>query len=189
MDLLGVPGANLRFLDLPESGLAACAPSVQRLLVESWRKFVPITYAHRSATTGIPITLRSTEPRHRRTSTARSHGSLSEYFVYHRWRLLPRRQHPSLRSSRSLISVDIGPVAKRKRAALACFASQTTRYYRRGRRPHPAAGAAWMTSAAGRNCSCATTRHGQEPRYSPGRCRGSGSLIDSSRGCRSGRIS
>jgi LmbE family N-acetylglucosaminyl deacetylase len=62
-------------------------------------------------------------------------GSLTEYFVYYRWRLLPGGDLRRYVRPDGLVSVDIRSVAGRKREALACFASQTTRYYAWQTRP------------------------------------------------------
>ena len=62
-------------------------------------------------------------------------AELTEYFVYHRWRLLPRRDVRKYLHPQYLFEIDIEGVAERKRDALACFVSQTTRFYSWQTRP------------------------------------------------------
>ena len=52
-----------------------------------------------------------------------------EYFVYYRWRLLPKRDIRKYIQTQYLFQLDISDVAARKRQTLDCFASQTTIYY------------------------------------------------------------
>jgi len=62
-----------------------------------------------------------------------SHGNtqpqLIEYFVYYRWRLMPKRDIRKYIWSQFLFKLEIGDVARQKRQALDCFTSQTTIYY------------------------------------------------------------
>ena len=58
-----------------------------------------------------------------------SRAELFEYFVYYRWRMLPGRDVRRYVRADQLHAIDIEPVAARKRSALDCFKSQTTRYY------------------------------------------------------------
>ena len=128
-DLLGVPKENLRFLGLPDGGLQAHLPELRRLLIEHVRRLDPghvlipfrydrhpdhlainqvITAAHRE---GLDRTV------------------LTEYFIYHRWRLLPQRDVRKYIRPECLFEIDIDRVASLKRASLACYTSQTTRFY------------------------------------------------------------
>jgi hypothetical protein len=54
---------------------------------------------------------------------------LVEYFVYYRWRLLPKRDIRKYVRPRFLYQLDITDVAQQKRSSLDCFISQTTLYY------------------------------------------------------------
>jgi LmbE family N-acetylglucosaminyl deacetylase len=135
MGLLGVPRANLRFLDLPEAGLPRVTAALQRLLRERLDElrpdhvFAPFRYDR--------------HPDHLAVNRAATQayldgaftGTLTEYFVYHRWRLLPGGNIRRYIRAECLSSIDIGAVASRKRAALACFKSQTTRYFAWQTRP------------------------------------------------------
>ena len=62
-------------------------------------------------------------------SNGRIRAQVSEYFVYHRWRLLPRRDVRRYIRPEYLLELPIADVAERKRASLDCFETQTTRYY------------------------------------------------------------
>ena len=127
--LLGVPSANLRFLDLPESGLSRRGSDFERRVVEHLRQLLPDHVL-------VPFRY-DRHPDHlavNRTVTAAYlagayDGDLSEYFVYYRWRLLPGGDVRRYVRPEDLLRLDIASVARRKRDALACFASQTTRYY------------------------------------------------------------
>jgi hypothetical protein len=56
-------------------------------------------------------------------------AELTEYFVYYRWRLLPRKDIRKYIRADLLLEIDIRAVAGLKRAALDRFTSQTTRFY------------------------------------------------------------
>jgi hypothetical protein len=58
-----------------------------------------------------------------------------EYFVYYRWRLLPAGDVRRYIRPQLLSQVAIEDVSTRKRAALECFVSQTTRFYAWQSRP------------------------------------------------------
>jgi LmbE family N-acetylglucosaminyl deacetylase len=129
MQLFGVPHCNLHFLDLPESRLSSHEPALaQRLgdLLPAIRPDVilaPFRYDrhpdHLAVNRVVTAAVRS------RTTPAR----LYEYFVYHRWRLLPQRDLRRYVRPDQILRVDIAEVAQRKRAALECFRTQTTRFY------------------------------------------------------------
>jgi hypothetical protein len=56
-------------------------------------------------------------------------GHLIEYFVYHRWRLLPGGDVRKYIQPRHLIRINIQQTSAIKRQALCCFKSQTTQFY------------------------------------------------------------
>jgi hypothetical protein len=58
-----------------------------------------------------------------------------EYFVYYRWRLMPKRDIRRYIQPQLLFKLEIGDVAQQKRRALDCFKSQTTIYYAWQTRP------------------------------------------------------
>jgi hypothetical protein len=56
-------------------------------------------------------------------------AQLIEYFVYYRWRLMPKGDIRRYIRPQLLFKLGIGDVAHQKRQALDCFTSQTTIYY------------------------------------------------------------
>ena len=54
---------------------------------------------------------------------------LIEYFVYYRWRLMPKRDIRRYIQPQFLFKLDVSNVAQQKRQALDCFTTQTTIYY------------------------------------------------------------
>jgi LmbE family N-acetylglucosaminyl deacetylase len=129
MKLLGIPEHNLHFLCLPEAQLKKHISSLRSSLRDKIRTiapkhiFLPFRYDRHPDHLAVNHAIVSdflqgdTQPQ------------LIEYFVYYRWRLMPKRDirryiHPEL-----LFKLEIGDVAGQKRQALDCFRSQTTIYY------------------------------------------------------------
>jgi LmbE family N-acetylglucosaminyl deacetylase len=133
--LLGVPRGNLTFLRLPEARLREHLPELARRLEHTIGEhdpdhvLMPFRYDRHPDHLAIHQVVTQA---HR---AGRIRATLTEYFVYHRWRLLPRRDVRKYVRPRLLLELDIGEVADRKRAALACFTTQTTRYYSWQTRP------------------------------------------------------
>jgi LmbE family N-acetylglucosaminyl deacetylase len=133
---LGVPEGNLRFLDLPEGQLKQHIGSLRRLLGQAITEirpdhvFVPFRYDRHLDHLAMNqvVTAAHREGRWR--------GDLIEYFVYHRWQLLPGRDVRGYIDPRHLFSIDISRVSANKRTALDHFKSQTTRYYSWQARPN-----------------------------------------------------
>ena len=129
MKLLGVPEHNLHFLCLPEAQLQKYLSTLRNLLRDKIRTiapqqiFVPFRYDrhpdHLAVNHAIVSELRQgdTQPQ------------LIEYFVYYRWRLMPKRDIRRYIQPQLLFKLDIAGVAQQKRQALDCFTSQTTIYY------------------------------------------------------------
>lgn len=129
MKLLGVPEHNLHFLCLPEAQLKKHQSSLRNLLRNEIRTiaprqiFVPFRYDrhpdHLAVNHAIVSDLLQgdTQPQ------------LIEYFVYYRWRLMPKRDIRRYIRPQFLFKLESGDVAQRKRQALDCFTSQTTIYY------------------------------------------------------------
>ena len=129
MKLLGVPEHNLHFLCLPEAQLKKHLSSLRNLLRDKIRTiapgqiFVPFRYDrhpdHLAVHRAIVSDFRQgdTQPQ------------LLEYFVYYRWRLMPKRDIRRYIRAQFLFKLEIGDVAGQKRQALDCFTSQTTIYY------------------------------------------------------------
>jgi len=135
MSCLGVPENNLYFLKLPERRLERHQDQLRRLLADVIRRIkpdhvlTPFRYDrhrdHIALNRVVTAACQSLE-----------HVALTEYFVYHRWRLLPRRDVRRYIDPVELVRVDIEESSNRKRAALDCFTTQTTRFYSWQSRPN-----------------------------------------------------
>lgn len=128
---LGVPAANLHFLDLPDGGLRRRGESLERALaatleaIRPQHVFAPFRYDRHPDHLAVNLAI------HRLRGDRRCCGDaeLLEYFVYHRSRLLRRGDVRAYVDPSLLLQVEIGGVAVRKRAALERFDTQTTRYF------------------------------------------------------------
>jgi LmbE family N-acetylglucosaminyl deacetylase len=135
MGVIGVARENLHFLRLPEAQLRRHVPDLERLLLEVIGEIspdhviVPFRYDRH------PDHLAINQVVTRACLDGRCSARLTEYFVYYRWRLLPRRDIRRYVKPEYLLEVDISEVARQKRASLACFKTQTTRFYEWQTRP------------------------------------------------------
>jgi LmbE family N-acetylglucosaminyl deacetylase len=133
--VLGVPPGNIGFLGFPDGALARHALELAALIAAQAAKLRP---AHLLAPFRYDV-----HPDHlavhRAASTALAHGlngtRLLEYFVYSRWRLLPRGDVRAYVRPDDLVRLHTIDGARRKRAALACYRSQTTRFVAGQRAP------------------------------------------------------
>ena len=129
MKLLGVPEQNLHFLGLPEAELPKHKRWLRKSMFEEIERlapqfiFVPFRYDrhpdHLAVNQVLADAIRSRE----------LDAQLIEYFVYYRWRLLPKRDIRKYIKPQYIRCLDISDVAARKRRSLDCFKSQTTIYY------------------------------------------------------------
>lgn len=129
MKLLGVPEQNLHFLCLPEAELKKNFSVLRELLrakISSIRPdiiFMPFRYdrhpdhlaINHIVTTDLEQGLLQSRP--------------VEYFVYYRWRLMPKGDIRKYVKPQFLYRLDIADVTELKRKSLDCFTSQTTIYY------------------------------------------------------------
>jgi LmbE family N-acetylglucosaminyl deacetylase len=136
MTLLGVPGENMHFLRLPEGRLQQHRARLLGLMrdittrVRPDHLLAPFRYdRHRDH-----VAVNAAATAIARDSSSRL--QLWEYFVYHRWRLLPKRDVRAYISPGGLRQIEIADVATLKRAALDCFTTQTTRFYEWQSRPN-----------------------------------------------------
>jgi LmbE family N-acetylglucosaminyl deacetylase len=129
MGSLGVPKENIHFLDLPDGQLKNHIETLSHSLTQLIERIAP---------THILMPFRY--DRHidhlalnQAVTIAHQHGDykaeLTEYFVYHRWRLLPEGDVRKYIHPQHLFGINIEEVSTRKRAALDCFKSQTTKFY------------------------------------------------------------
>jgi LmbE family N-acetylglucosaminyl deacetylase len=133
--LLGIPVENLHFLDLPEAELPRHRDALARLLRELIRAVDPdhalAPFRYDRHPDHLEVNRAVTAAK--RDGTLR--GELWEYFVYHRSRLLPGGDVRRYLRPEGVLRVELSTVAARKRAALDCFRTQTTRYYAWQTRP------------------------------------------------------
>jgi LmbE family N-acetylglucosaminyl deacetylase len=129
MSVLGIPEQNLNFLCLPDAQLSKNMPALQRTLREKLEQFSPkhifVPFRYDRSPDHLAVN-------HAVVSDIEQgviQTQLVEYFVYHRWRLLPKRDIRKYVRLQFLYELDITDVAKQKRESLDCFVSQTTIYY------------------------------------------------------------
>jgi N-acetylglucosamine malate deacetylase 1 len=127
--LLGVPEQNLHFLCLSEGKLHKNISVLQVQLGKKLNQldpqhiFVPFRYDRHPDHLAVNYAVVS------ELQQGIVQAQVIEYFVYHRWRLLPKRDVRKYLKPEYLFQLNISDVAKRKREALECFTSQTTIYY------------------------------------------------------------
>jgi LmbE family N-acetylglucosaminyl deacetylase len=129
MKLLGVPEQNLHFLCLPEAQLREIMPALQKALREKLKKLAP---QHILVPFRYDRHLDHLAVNHIVVSAIEQgilQAQLIEYFVYYRWRLLPKHDIRKYIKPQFLYELNISDVAKQKRQSLDCFTSQTTIYY------------------------------------------------------------
>jgi LmbE family N-acetylglucosaminyl deacetylase len=136
MACLGIPETNLHFLNLPDSRLGAHERALEHELrqllagIQPHHLLIPFRYDRHSDHLALNRTA---------TRIALENGNgplLTEYFVYYRWRTLPAGDVRQYIRPELLKAVDTSAVAAQKRAALACYESQTTRFYAWQARPN-----------------------------------------------------
>jgi len=129
MKMLGLPEKNLQFLCLPEAELKANLPALQRSLGEKLKELDP---QYILAPFRFDRHIDHLAVNHMVVFAIEQGGTnaqLVEYFVYYRWRLLPKRDIRKYIQPQYLFQLDISDVAALKRRSLGCFTSQTTIYY------------------------------------------------------------
>lgn len=135
MGRLGVPAQNTHFLDLPERQLERHQDRLRALIADLIARIRPdhILTPFRYDRHRDHIALNRVV-----TALARERQNvrLTEYFVYYRWRLLPKGDIRRYIRASELVQVDIAEVSARKRSALECFKTQTTRFYSWQSRPN-----------------------------------------------------
>jgi LmbE family N-acetylglucosaminyl deacetylase len=129
LKILGVPDQNLHFLGFPEAKLRDWRKKYGEALVELVTKIKPnhILAPFRYDRHPDHLVVNRVVTEALRSGAAQA--QLSEYFVYHRWRLLPGGDVRKYINSKHIIRIDIQHKSAIKRQALACFESQTTKLY------------------------------------------------------------
>ena len=129
MKLLGMPEQNLHFLCLPEAELKKNMAALRDALRDAIERIhpefilVPFRYDRHADHLAINHVIASD------LVQGVFHARLIEYFVYYRWRLMPKRDIRKYVKPQFLYRLDISDVAGHKRKSLDCFTSQTTIYY------------------------------------------------------------
>ncbi len=129
MKLLGIPEHNLHFLCLPEAQLKKHISSLRSSLSDKIRRiapkhiFLPFRYDRHPDHLAVNHAIVSD------FLQSNTRPQLIEYFVYYRWRLMPKRDIRRYIRPQLLFKLEIGDVAGQKRQALDCFTSQITIYY------------------------------------------------------------
>jgi LmbE family N-acetylglucosaminyl deacetylase len=129
LKLLGVPEQNLHFLGFPEARLKKWTKEYSQSLVKLIRTINPdhvITpFRYDRHPDHLVVNRATTEALRRGAFNA----TLSEFFIYYRWRLLPGGDVRKYIRPDHLIRINIESEAATKRMALDCFRSQTTKLY------------------------------------------------------------
>jgi LmbE family N-acetylglucosaminyl deacetylase len=129
MGVVGVPGKNLDFLQLPEAELNKHAAALRCALlkriesIEPDHILMPFRFDRHPDHLAINHVLTAAHKQ------GQIQAQLIEYFVYYNWRLLPGRDVRQYIQRPHLLAVDTQGVAAQKRKALDCFQSQTTIFY------------------------------------------------------------
>jgi LmbE family N-acetylglucosaminyl deacetylase len=129
MKLLGIAERNLHFLGLPEAELGQHTQALRNMLQEKLTSIapqhilVPFRYDRHSDHLAVNHAVVAL------LADSMLHAALIEYFVYYRWRLMPKRDIRKYIRPQFLYKLNLANVAQLKRRALDCFTSQTTIYY------------------------------------------------------------
>jgi LmbE family N-acetylglucosaminyl deacetylase len=135
MNKLGVSEQNLHFLCLPEAQLQQNILALREMAREKIKSispqhiFIPFRYDRHLDHLAVNHVVTSD------IDQGVLQAQLIEYFVYYRWRLMPKRDIRKYIKPQFLFRLDIADVTKQKRQALDCFRSQMTIYYSWQTRP------------------------------------------------------
>jgi LmbE family N-acetylglucosaminyl deacetylase len=129
LDRLGIPRANAHFLDVRDYTVAANTQRVEkelRALVDRIRPaclLAPFRYDRHTDHVALSRCARAV------AAAADCRPRLLEYFVYYRWKMLPRADVRAYLKPALLRAVDLASVAELKKNALRDFTSQATCYF------------------------------------------------------------
>lgn len=135
LEILGLARQNIEFLGLPDGALNRHETELGRLVAARVRSlraahvFVPFRYDRHPDHLAL----------NRAVTAAHNDGRLGaevvEYFVYTQWRLLGSGDVRDYVEPGDVVRLRSEEAAERKRRAIACYRSQTTRYFAGQRRP------------------------------------------------------
>ena len=136
MERIGLPRENVHFLGLPDGRLRRHRMDLREALARLFERLAPdrllIPFRYDRHPDHLAVNDVVTSPR----DGLGFERTILEYFVYHRWRLLPLGDIRRYLPSDALLEVDIREAAGTKQAALELFHSQTTRYFAWQSRPN-----------------------------------------------------
>lgn len=144
---LGIPAANVHFFGLPDGRLSVHPEALSRAVDRLWDEVRPRHVLAPFRFDRHPDHLALHRAAWRRWTAREDGAELLEYFVYWRWRLLPRGDVRAYLRPEALAAVDVRPTAAAKRSALECYVTQTTRFYDWQARPNLTAELLEETSA------------------------------------------
>jgi LmbE family N-acetylglucosaminyl deacetylase len=133
---LGVPEPNLHFLGLPDCRLRRHARELEEGLGGIVERIRPDCVLAPFRFDRHPDHLAVNRAVLRRLARPETTTRIIEYFVYHHWRLLPRKDVRAYLRPGLLRRVAIQEVSEIKRSALDRFESQTTRFFEWQSRPN-----------------------------------------------------
>ncbi len=126
MDILGVPRQNIHFMDFPDGRLRYCRTELEHAVgtivnrVQPDHLLAPFRYDRH------PDHLALNRVAIKLSRNGNAPMTLTEYFIYTRWQLLPGRDVRRYIRPEFLYQIDTSGVADCKRRALDCYRSQTT---------------------------------------------------------------
>ena len=135
LDTLGIPAANATFLGLPDGSLKSRENELTDMLTTHILRVQPDHVFAPFRLDRHPDHLAVHRATVRALQSARSSAAFNEYFVYFRWRLLPGGDIRKVIRDDLRICIPPSAHADDKRRALACYASQTTKYLEWQTRP------------------------------------------------------
>jgi len=133
--ILGVPEENLTFLGLPDGELSDRSDELLGALIDLIERKRPAYVLTPFRFDRHPDHVALNKAVTAALSRVGDPPQLFEYFVYHRWRLLPSGDVRSYIGEDQLCAVDIDDVSERKRKSLDYFRSQTTNFFHWQTRP------------------------------------------------------
>jgi LmbE family N-acetylglucosaminyl deacetylase len=129
LGVLGIPQDNIHFLGLPDAELRAHSDELGHSVGELVRQIAPSHVLIPFRYDRHPDHLALNQVVTRLLKSGKCAVSLTEYFVYYRWQLIPGRDIRRHIQSDLLLAVDVQTCSSKKKRALMCFTSQTTRFF------------------------------------------------------------